>query len=225
MSISMTQFELVLARMSKTAIPVAVNRTLNTTAFEARKHAQDTVREKMVQRNRFTVQSFRVEQARRFGEPAVMGTVAPYMKDQEFGATQTGKGDGKPIPTSFSAGQARAPSRTRLVRETNKMQSIQLRKGGARFKNKRQQNRVAILQASTKGSKYVYLDMFRRKGIFKVIGRGKSAKVEMVHDLSRKSVTIKPTPTIGPAARLAGSHMSAIYYDALQFQMRRLGAL
>lgn len=225
MSVTMWQFERILGQLSKTALPIAMNRTLNTTAFEARKHAQDTVREKMVNRNRFTLQSFRVEQARRFGEPAVMGTVAPYMVDQEFGATRRGKRDSKPIPTSFSAGQARAPTRTRTVRDTNKMQSIQLRKGGARFKNKRQQNRVTIMQASTKGSKYVYLDMFRRKGIFKVIGRGESARVEMVHDLSRKSVTIKPTPVVGPAARLAGSHMSAIYYDTLQFQMRRLGAL
>lgn len=220
----MRKFEATLGLLASKALGSAERRTLNVTAFEARTVARDLIAEKMVQRNQFTRNSIRVDQARKPGDFSRMGSIAHYMADQEFGATQTSKRKhGIAIPTSYSAGQGHAGKRTKVPTRPNKMQSIQLRRGGARVKNQRQQNRIAIEQASRKGSKFVFLDLYRRKGIFRVIGRGRAARVEMVHDLTRKSVVIPKNPIIGPAAIKAGSRMPQFYRDALEYQLKRLG--
>lgn len=210
-----------LKTFAKQAYPFATRKTLNDAAFQAQKIARVDVRENMTTRNRFTVQSIQVEQARTLQvsrQAAVVGSTADYMEDQEFGAVKSNP----TIATSYSAGQGEnAQPRTRLPRKANKMASISLSKRRKKGSNRKQQNLIAIQQAATTGRKFVFLDLGRRKGIFKVTGGKRRPKIKMVHDMTRQSVVIPKNPWLKPAFDETLRMVPAFYADALRFQLRR----
>lgn len=194
----------------------------------ARGFAQDNIKNKMVERNRFTVSSVRVEQSRTLQisrQSAEVGSIAPYMEDQEFGGTKTSRGKkGVPIATSYAAGQAQnAQPRTRLARKPNKLASIQLSSRKKKGKTRRQRNLVAIKQAATSTNKFVFLELGRTKGIFKVVGGKRKPKLRMVWSMSRRSVVIPKNPWLAPAVDKTEPQMPKLYRDALRFQIRRHG--
>lgn len=215
-----------LKTFAKQAYPFATRKTLNDSAFQAQKIARVDVRENMTNRNRFTVQSIQVEQARTLQvskQAAVVGSTADYMEDQEFGGVKSKGGkEGVSIATSYSAGQGQsAQPRTRLPRKANKMASISLSKRRKKGSSRKQQNLIAIQQAATTGRKFVFLDLGRRKGIFKVIGGKRRPKIKMVHDMTKQSVVIPKNPWLKPAFDEALRMTPAFYADALRFQLRR----
>lgn len=220
------QMESDLKTFASKALPFATRNTVNGAAFEARKIAQTGIRENMVNRNRFTVQSVRVEQTRTLNirnQAAIVGSIADYMADQEFGAikNKTGK-EGVVIATSYSAGQGEdAQPRTRLPRKPNKMANIQLQKRRKKGSSRKQQNLVAIKQAAKTGRKYVFLDLGRRQGIFKVIGGKRRPKIKMVHDMTSESVVIPKNPWLKPAVDKVD--VPKIYRKSLEFQLKRQG--
>lgn len=215
-----------LKAFQRKALPFATRNTVNQAAFTAMREARQNVGDDMVERNRYTRQSIRVEQARTLAisrQAATVGSIADYMADQEFGATQvkTGK-EGVAIPTSYSAGQGRdAQPRTRLPRKPNKMANIQLRKRSKKGASRKQQNLIAIKTAAENGHKYVFLDLGRRKGIFRVTGGKRRPKIQMVHDLTRQSVTIPRNPWLFPAVERTKPQVQRLYADSLRFQLRR----
>lgn len=205
------------------SVPFATRKTLNDSAFAARAIAQADVRESMVNRNRFTAQSIQVDQAKTLkisSQEAIVGSIAGYMEDQEFGAikSKTGK-HGVQIATSYSAGQGQP--RTRLPRKANTMAQIQLSKGRKKTYSRKQRNLVAIKQAASSGRKFVFLDLGKSKGIFRVIGGERRPKIKMVHDMSRQSVVIPKNPWLAPAFNEALRMQPAFYADALRFQARK----
>lgn len=205
------------------AYPYATRQTLNDTAFQAQRIAREDVRNDMVLRNRFTVQSIQVDQARTLAvsrQAATVGSIADYMEDQEFGATKA-----KPaIATSYSAGQGQdAQPRTRLPRKPNKLANIQLQNKRRRGSSRKQRNLIAIKDAAASGNKFVFLDLGRRKGIFRVTGGKRNPKIRMVHDLSNQSVVIPKNPWLKPAFDESLRMLPAFYADALRFQLRRNG--
>lgn len=208
------------------ALPFATRNTLNQAAFTAMREARQNVGDDMVERNRYTRQSIRVEQARTLAisrQAATVGSIADYMADQEFGATQvkTGK-EGVAIPTSYSAGQGRdAQPRTRLPRKPNKMANIQLRKRSKKGASRKQQNLIAIKTAAENGHKYVFLDLGRRKGIFRVTGGKRRPKIQMVHDLTKQSVSIPRNPWLFPAVERTKPQVERLYAESLRFQLKR----
>lgn len=206
------------------ALPFATKATVNRAAFETRKVAQETIREDMVNRNRFTVQSVQVDMARTLNirqQQAAVGSTADYMEDQEFGATKS-----KPaLPTGYSAGQEGAQPRTRLPRKPNKLANIRLAKKSKKGHSRKQRNFMAVKQAAQSGQKYVYLDMGRTKGIFRVLGGKRKPRIKMVHNLSRQSVTIPRNPWLAPAVAAVESQLPKFYGDALRFQLKRHGLL
>lgn len=215
-----------LKTFAKQAYPFATRKTLNDSAFQAQNIARVDVRENMTNRNRFTVQSIQVEQARTLQvskQAAVVGSTADYMEDQEFGGVKSKGGkEGVSIATSYSAGQGQsAQPRTRLPRKANKMASISLSKRRKKGSSRKQQNLIAIQQAATTGRKFVFLDLGRRKGIFKVIGGKRRPKIKMVHDMTKQSVVIPKNPWLKPAFDEALRMTPAFYADALRFQLRR----
>lgn len=211
------------------ALPYATRKTLNDTAFQAQKIARADIRRKMITRNNFTMQSIRVNQARSPDvkrQSASVGSTADYMEDQEFGATKVKRGkEGVAIPTAWSAGQGEnAQPRTRLPRKPNRMASIQLQKRRKlKGSNRKQQNFVAVKQAAQSGRKYLFMDLGRRKGIFKVTGTQRRPKVKMVHDMTKPSVVIPKNPWLKPAFDESVGMLPAFYADALRFQLRRRG--
>jgi len=222
------QLESDLKTFAARALPFATKNTVNQGAFRARKYAQENIEQNMVNRNKFTRNSVRVEQTRQLvvrRQEAVVGSIADYLADQEFGATRTAKGsEGVAIPTAYSAGQGEgAQPRTRVPRKPNKMQNIQLRKRGRKGASRKQKNLVAIKGAAASGSKYVFLDLGRTKGIFKVTGGRKRPRIKMVYSLSKPSVVIPRNPWLAPAVDRAVRDLPEIYRQSLIFQAKRQG--
>jgi hypothetical protein len=215
-----------LKRFAAKAYPFATRKTLNDAAFQAQRIARTDVKDNMTNRNRFTVQSIQVEQTRTLQvsrQAAVVGSIADYMGDQEFGAvkSKTGK-EGVTIATPYSSGEGEnAQPRTRLPRKPNRMRSIALQKRRKKGSSRKQQNFIAIRQAAATGRKFVFLDLGRRKGIFRVTGGKRRPKIKMVHDMTKQSVVIPKSPWLKPAFDETTRMLPAFYADALRFQLRR----
>lgn len=211
--------------MKERAFPFATKQAINTSAFKVREFAQENIRNSMIRRNRFTEASVRVEQARTLRisqQRATIGSIAKYMLDQEFGGIKRKRGsEGVSIATGYSAGQESTSKRTRLPRRANTLQAISLANKKKKGRSRVQQNFIAIREASKSSNKFVYLDLGKRKGIFKVIGGMARPKIKMVHDLTRSSVAIPKNPWLYPAVRRAEAMMPSIYYEALEAQLRR----
>lgn len=220
------KLEVDLKTFARKSIPFATRKTLNDSAFAARAIAQADVRESMVNRNRFTVQSIQVDQAKTLKIPrqeATVGSIARYMEDQEFGAIKSKKGKvGVQISTSYSAGQGqnRQP-RTRLPRKANSMARINLSRSRKKTHSRKHRNLLAIKQASASGREFVFLELRKSKGIFRVIGGKSRPKIKMVHDMTRESVIIPKNPWLSPAFKEALRMQPAFYADALRFQARK----
>lgn len=210
------------------AYPFATKSTINSTAFLAQKEARAGVKREMVVRAKFTTNSILVEQARTLNvrrQMATVGSIADYMETQEFGGTKTKTGkEGVAIPTSFAAGQGlRKQPRTRLPTREHALTAIKLRRKRKRGATRGQRNFALVRQAATGGNKFIFMDLGRRKGIFKVTGGKRGARVRMVYDLSRQSVNIPAQPWLAPAVARTRPAVPGIYAKALRFQLRRLG--
>ena len=215
------QLEKSLIRLRVGAIPFATKATINRAAFETRKVAQANIRQDMTNRNKFTVQSVRVEQAKTLNirnQQSVVGSIADYMETQEFGGTKKDPA----IATGYSAGQEGARPRTRLPRKPNKLRNIKL---GAKSKvrTRAQRNVATIRQAAGSSNKYVYLKGRKSEGLFRVLGGKKKPRIKMVHDLSRKSVDIPKSPWLLPATDAVTPKLDSFYASALRFQLKRHG--
>ena len=222
------KFEADLKAFAHRAYPFATKNTVNTAAFTAQKLARRDVEIKMVQRNKFTMQSIQVDQARTLDvnrQEAVIGSTAGYMEDQEFGATKVKRGsEGVAIPTAYSSGEAMGASiRRRMPRAANKLQAIKLRRQGKKGSTRKQQNLIAIREAATSTRKYIFLDLGKRKGIFKVIGGKRKPKIRMVHDLTEQVVTIPRNPWLKPVVDTVALQIPGMYKKALAFQLKRHG--
>lgn len=222
------RYEWELKTFRKRAYPFATKQTINRAAFHAQKRSREHIDKNMVQRNRFTKQSIRVNQAKGLNvrtQEASVGSTAAYMEDQEFGGIRRANGkQGVPIATSYSAGQGQgAQPRTRLPKRVNKLAAIQLKKGSKKPRTRKQANLVAIKQAAATGRKFVYLDLDRRKGIFRVVGGKRNPRIRMVHDLTRKSVRIPANPWLKPSVDKTQAVIPQFYVDSLRFQLRKQG--
>jgi len=204
------------------AHPFATKATVNGAAFTARRFAQENIRNSMIERNRFTASSVRVEQSRTLNvrrQSATVGSIAGYLETQEFGGTSSG-----PIATSYSAGQAQdAQPRTRLPRKPNTMQRIKLRKRRKAGSTRKQRNLVAIKQAAEGGSKYVFLDMGKTQGIFRVLGGKRKPRIKMVWSMTHRTVVVPKNPWLLPAVVRTEQEVPRLYADALRFQLNKHG--
>jgi hypothetical protein len=214
------RFAVDLLRFNERAFPFATKQTVNDAAFETQREYRSAMQRQLVLRNKWTEGSARVEKAKTLNvsrQEAEVGSVMQYMFDQEFGATKFGKSGNVSIPTSSASGEGRvATPRRKVVRAANRMNRIELKTRTARGRNL-----IAVKEAAKKGHKFVYLDLGRRKGIFRVFGGRKKPRIEMFHDLSRKSVTIAPNPMLGPSVEKTQVFIPSMYRNALLFQLRR----
>lgn len=220
---------------AKRALPFATKATLNGLAFDTRKTAQKTIKRRMVNRNKFTLNSVRVDQAKTLNinqQRAIVGSIAEYMDEQEFGGTKTRKGkQGTPIPTSYAAGLSQnAQPRTKLARKPNKLQSIQLKRNRSKGNNKQELIRK-VQNAVDTGNRFIFHDFRgnKKSGIYRIVGGKKNtkkgwpkgARMRMVWDMSQQSVNIPKRPWLKPSVRRATSKTQRLYEKALIFQLRR----
>lgn len=221
-------FEADLKRFANRAFPFATRKTINNSAYKAQEIAKEHIRNTMTLRNVFTLQSIqvhpeRVELSVRH-QMATIGSTVDYMEDQEFGGTKVKKGsEGVPIATSYSAGQQGKQPRTRLPSRSNKLQNISLSKRRKKGSNRKQINLIAVKTAVTSGNRYVFLDLRRGAGIFRVLGSKRRPRIKMLWDLSRKSVVIPKTPWLAPSTIATIPFISGFYREALIYQLKRKG--
>lgn len=218
-----------LKTFARRAYPFATKATINRAAFETRKEYQSNMRDDLILRNKWTERSVRVEQAKTLNvsrQEAVVGSLAEYMATQEFGGTVRGKSGGQPIATNYAAGQgtSNAP-RLRLPRKPNQLKSIQLKRGVRGVAGREARTVATVRAAAAAGDKFVYLDLGRRKGIFRVLGGKRKPYLRMVWDLTRKSVHVPRRPLLLPATNTVQRRIPEYYRDALLFQLRRAGVL
>ena len=233
---SIKRLESDLKAFAHKALPFATRNTLNMAAFDGQKESRSTISRDMVERNKFTKQSIRVVQAKTLNikrQESIVGSTAGYMEDQEFGATKLSKGrHGVSIPTAYSAGQDGQKPRTKLPRRPNRLGVLKLRRAGLKgrkAKNRKQAILFKVQDAVTTGKRHVFLDLGKTEGIFRVVGgrkafkRGwpKGAKLKMVHDMTRKSVTIKPRPWLKPSVDRTAERIPGFYRESLVFQLKR----
>lgn len=210
------------------AIPYAVRNALNRTAFAAREVWQEEIRSSFTLRNRYTERSVRVERVQGrdpSGMVARIGSVAAYMGDQERGAQVKGKTGLKGIPAPTAAGlPAGSMSRPKMVRAGNRLGALHARKGhGA---TKKQRNAVAIAMAKRKGEGVVLLERPKGgKGLFKLQGGRRKAKLRMLWDFSRKSVRVGAEPTLQRTLKRIQPRMEAIHRDSFVEQLHRFKIL
>ena len=220
------ELERKLERIKSTAIPYAVRNTLTSLAFETRAKSIETIERKMITRNRWTRNSIRVNRAtgtqvRRMESRA--GSTEQYMEDQEFGATKRRKCGGLAIATSVASGEGEnARPRRRLPRKPNKLSSIRLRNQRVKAKTRGQRNFIAVKQAVASGNKFLYMDLGRRKGIFKIKGGKRNPQIQMLHDTSRKSVRIPKAPWLQPSTQEAVSKRDEFYRKSLAYQLKNV---
>jgi len=218
------KFRADLGKFAKKALPAAARGSLNTLAFDARREWAQQVGRKFILRNKFTVNSLRIEKAQGFNIATMeskVGSVAGYMEEQEEGSTRTARGKhGVAIPTSSAAGMAKRATRTKQVQKKNYLTAIQL---AAKVRGIRQRrNAVAIRKASSIGG-VAFLDLGQgRSGLFRVKQTSKGRfTVRMIYDLSKKSVTLKATPTLQLTLKVIEPRVPRILGDELLKQAKR----
>jgi hypothetical protein len=220
------RFETDLELFSERALPFATRSTINSAAFATQKLARKDLRKEFILRNKFSEQSIRVNMARSLKisqQASVVGTTAEYLEKQEFGGVKnrTGK-EGVPLATSYSSGQPEGSQpRKKLPLSRNKLRNIVLQSKSRRAANRRQRNKVLVKQAAASGSKYIFMNLGRRKGIFRILGSKKNPRVKMIYDLSHESTPIHSKPWLKPAVDQTIPRMQEFYREALLFQIKR----
>lgn len=229
------EYEDHLKTFKQRAFPFASKNALNGSAFKARELWQQDIKSEMINRNAYTRNSIRVEQARTLivsRQAATVGSIAPYMEVQEFGGTKTSPGkEGVAIPTSYAAGQVEQQPRTRLPRKDNKLSNIRLSNRRSKRGTNKQRLLLKVQNAVKTGRRHIFHDFGRTKGLFRVVGGRRSVKrgwpegaqLRMVYDMSDKTVTIPRNPTLKPVIDKAREYMPEIYIKALRYQLQRHG--
>lgn len=222
-------FEKTLDRFTKDGFPRATQFALNEAAFNSSKSAKRIIDENLVikggKKSNPAIHGVQFSKTKSLDvrqQETKVGHVAAFWPVQEFGGIVHKRGsEGVAIPTGAAAAQAGTKHRTKQVRPTNRLSKIRLSRGALRAKTRQQKNAIAIRQARAGGGPaHVFLDLGRRKGIFRVTKR----KIVMLHDLTRASVRIQPSPAIHPAAERQEQFIPENYERALKFQLRKVGA-
>jgi hypothetical protein len=214
-----------LQTFAKRAFPYAVRNALTGCAFEARKVWQMEIRAAFTNRNAFTERSIRVEKATGVdvrGMKAVVGSVAPYMGDQEHGAVIRGGGKHKAIPAPGAAG-LKGGKRTKLVRPQFRMGAINVNHPSLAKYGRRRQNAVVLAIAIRKGERFALLNRAtgRGRGLFEVKGLKRKAKTKLLWNVSKGSVRVQPEPTMRRAVLRSKNTFERITADAMIHQLKR----
>ena len=220
------QFESDLKTFAARAYPFATKETLNTAAFSAKEGAIANTRSQMITRNKFTENSWGVEKVRGLNvgrQHSVVGSTAPYMETQEFGGVKRKRGKiGTPIPTTEASGEGEGVQpRRRAVPRSRALGRITLRNSGVKSFSKKQKNFLKVKFAAKKGHRFVFLDLQRHPGIYRVEGGVKNTEIKLMWDMSKKSVNIPRNPVLAPAFKDAQRIMPFLYEQALIFQLKR----
>lgn len=203
-----------------------VRNALNGCAFEAQKAWRTEVKRTFTNRTPFTERSIQVTKA--VGTDvrtmkSVVGSVAPYLEDQEEGAVIHGKGKHKAIPAAVAGGAGGPGIRPRVVLGRFRLGGIKVRDPKVGRFGRKKRNAIAMELAARSGNRFALLS--RPKGgraVFEVrrVSRRKF-KTRLIWNLDRSSVTVKPEPTMHRAVTRSMGAFQRITQESLIDQLKR----
>ena len=165
-----------LEQLAERSIPYAARETLNRLAFVGRKIWQDEMASALTLRNAFTQRRVLVDRAtgsRMADMQATLGHTEDYVRRLEFGLGERAKRSGIPIPSEAAAGQAKGslPSgRRRAVKRSLVIRVLGKIKRQSKSMPRKARNARAVREAIANGSRLAYLELDRRRGIYKIMG-------------------------------------------------------
>lgn len=210
-----------LGNFRKAALPYASRAYVNEQAFAAMKDWKESLPSKMKLRNKFTANSIRVEKTNSLDvnrQQSIVGSLAPYMDEQEFGATEGKSGKhGVPLP---AAAPSKRKTRGRISR-ARQFGNISIMPTVSGHRSRK--IAVAMHMAAKRGGpQYAFLQLRKgRKGIYQLDPSRKRLAVKKVWDLSKSSVTTPKNPTMQPAVLSMARRRDAMWASALKFQLTR----
>jgi hypothetical protein len=209
-----------LDQLNDRGIAFAQRNAINDMAFATMRESKDKIREDFINRDRWTVNSIRVDRALSTRDSSEVGSTERYMAHQEFGHTST---EHTQIATPAAAGESnRARVRRKVVRRANRMANISLGNRRRSQGSRAQQNIIALKEAKADGRKFVYLDRGRVKGIYRVMGTMRKPKARMVQNMSRRVAVVPRHPWLAPSTAKVVANTPEIYHNRLQQQLDRI---
>jgi hypothetical protein len=202
---------------------------LNGCAFEAQKAWRTEVKRTFTLRTQFTERSIQVDKAKGLDlrtMQASVGSVAPYMEDQEEGAVVHGRGKHKAIPAAVAGGAAGPGIRPRPVLGRYRLPSIKVANPKVGRFGRKKRNAIAMSLAVKTGNKFALLSKAKGGGraLFEVRKVSKRKfKTRLIWNVDRASVHLKPEPTMHRAIARSMSAFERITQNALREQLRRAG--
>jgi hypothetical protein len=158
---------------------------------------------------------------------AKLGHLEPYMANLEHGKPERAAKRWRPIPTEVAAGlpkKSLRAGRKKAVRRPNIIKTPgSLKTQGFKGRSRKAQNARAVTAAIKSGKRLALLDLGRRKGIYRVIGKGKRAKVWKLYDLSRRVTKMPKVPTLQRTLTKTLTLAPRVAYEALEKQLHRAG--
>lgn len=216
-----------LEQLAKRSIPYAARETLNGLAFAGRKIWQEQMAESLTLRNAFTQRRALVERAtgsRMIDMQATLGHTEDYMRRLEAGIGERAKRGGLAIPSEAAAGQAKGSlpaGRKRAVRPSLVIRVLGKIKRQSSSMPRKARNARAVREAIKNGSRLAYLELDRRRGIYKVMGGRKRPQIRKLYDLSRRAVPLPRIPTLQRTLDLALLQGPTLALAAIQRQLDR----
>lgn len=215
-----------LETLARKAVPYAARETLNGLAFAGREIWQEQMRSSLTLRNAFTERRALVQRVTATRMPdmqAVLGHTEDYMRRLELGKGERAKRGGLAIPTEAAAGQSKGSlraGRKRAVRKALIIRTLGKIKRQPKSRSRKARNARAVAEAVRNGTRLAYLELDRRRGIYKVMG-GKRPKVRKLYDLSRRSVPLPRVPTLERTLALTLRRAPSIGLAAVNKQLER----
>jgi hypothetical protein len=216
-----------LEQLAKRGIPYAARETLNGLAFAGRKIWQEEMASSLTLRNQFTARRALVERAtgsRMTEMQATLGHTEDYMRRLEAGIGERARRGGLAIPTEAAAGQAKGSlpaGRKRAVRPSLIIRALGKVKRQSRSMPRKARNARAVREAIRNGSRLAYLELDRRRGIYKIMGGRKRPQIRKLYDLSRRAVPLPRIPTLQRSLDQALLQGPTLALAAIQKQLDR----
>lgn len=206
--------------------PIINGMALNRTAFEARKEYVNIVQRRFVLRNKGTVKSIQFRKVKGLNpntQESSVGSTMEYMAEQEFGGIKKATGKkGVAIPTPIASSESiSARPRKKPISRPRRRASIRLTRAKVKARSRKQHVVATIRAVSAIGSgNYAYLPIQRAKGIYRITGKGKKAKIKMVYSLEKKTLPIRKQPSLTPAVNNIIPRIPGFYVEAAE---KRIG--
>jgi len=208
------------------ALKYAVRDTLNTAAFETRKHWQGQMQTTFTLRNRWIPGSIRVEKVSGLDVRTMesrVGSLFGPLKVQEDSGTIQGRGkEGYRRPTK------RAKPQGRVTRQAVRMARLSLTHpkldvpNPSKSKPIAQKIMVAARMARAAGYRYVFLELSEQsRGIYQLMGSKRRPKLRTIWDMRHGSVHIPKHATLEPAYKRTVRTMPRFGEAALLRQLKR----